>query len=499
MKEVHPLRKWVATVLAAVLLPLSVMAESFTLLGYDSDRSGIDWNTNLFFERMTERTGIQTELTQVKDAAEWIQRKAALTAENAPDGLFKADLTEQDTLRLYQQGVLLDLKPLLDSCAPNLSALLRAHPEWERAISLDNGAIVALPTLNELPNNNALWINQSWLNTLGLSMPTTAEELQTVLTAFRDGDPNGNGTKDEIPLTYTGLWDLKYLSHAFGFVMDDYGLMLDGNTVRFMPTDPANRALVEWLHGLWQEKLLDRSGLTMTDTARAISDPKAAITYGVIIAPTPLTLVPAEALDQYTLLMPLVSGGKQIFRAFPGQVTRGTFAITTACKAPDKLLAWVDTLYGEAGAKLAQNGLDGVEYERHADGSWSWIGAPEEVSRSVLPNATIVNGTAAPTWLSADNQLRFADERTHRLVTELTELHRLTVQPMPPLTLNADDRAAVTALQNRIAPLVDLSMIHWITGEAECNDDAWQQFAAELENEQLDAFLSLWQKQLPNN
>ena len=42
-------------------------------------------------------------------------------------------------------------------------------------------------------------------------------------------------------------------------------------------------------------------------------------------------------------------------------------------------------------------------------------------------------------------------------------------------------------------------MIHWITGEAESNDDAWQQFAAELENEQLDAFLSLWQKQLPNN
>ncbi len=45
-----------------------------------------------------------------------------------------------------------------------------------------------------------LWINVEWLQRLGLSIPETTEELEEVLRAFRDGDPNGNGQRDEIPL-----------------------------------------------------------------------------------------------------------------------------------------------------------------------------------------------------------------------------------------------------------------------------------------------------------
>ncbi|MBE6909887.1 MAG: hypothetical protein E7474_10030 [Ruminococcaceae bacterium] len=45
-----------------------------------------------------------------------------------------------------------------------------------------------------------LWINCDWLETLGLAIPRTTDELRAVLEAFRDGDPNGNGVADEIPL-----------------------------------------------------------------------------------------------------------------------------------------------------------------------------------------------------------------------------------------------------------------------------------------------------------
>ena len=44
------------------------------------------------------------------------------------------------------------------------------------------------------------WINTTWLEALDLEMPTTSEELYDVLVAFRDGDPNGNGIQDEIPM-----------------------------------------------------------------------------------------------------------------------------------------------------------------------------------------------------------------------------------------------------------------------------------------------------------
>ncbi|MFI3207206.1 MAG: hypothetical protein R3Y33_08145, partial [Clostridia bacterium] len=46
-----------------------------------------------------------------------------------------------------------------------------------------------------------LWVYEPWLDTLGLDIPTTTDEFYDMLVAMRDGDPNGNGEADEIPLT----------------------------------------------------------------------------------------------------------------------------------------------------------------------------------------------------------------------------------------------------------------------------------------------------------
>lgn len=45
------------------------------------------------------------------------------------------------------------------------------------------------------------WINKTWLDNLGLKMPTNWDELLTVLRAFKTQDPNKNGKNDEIPMT----------------------------------------------------------------------------------------------------------------------------------------------------------------------------------------------------------------------------------------------------------------------------------------------------------
>ena len=71
--------------------------------------------------------------------------------------------------------MLIDLKPYLETYAPNLTALLKEHPEWEAAITQADGSIVTLPAINQLQNNNAMWINTAWLKKLGLETPTTAE------------------------------------------------------------------------------------------------------------------------------------------------------------------------------------------------------------------------------------------------------------------------------------------------------------------------------------
>ena len=172
---------------------------------------------------MQERTGISFQFRQYTDYDAWTERKnAILKGEDLPDVLFKASLSPREVSRLYSDGYIIDLKPYLEEYAPDLWALLMEHEEWMAAITLEDGSIPALPSFNELQNNNYMWINTSWLQTLKLETPNTAEEFAEVLRAFKTRDPNRNNGSDEIPLTFTSMWDLRFLGHAFGIVDNDY-------------------------------------------------------------------------------------------------------------------------------------------------------------------------------------------------------------------------------------------------------------------------------------
>ena len=196
---------WMLCLLLCVLPALSA-AETFRLAGYENSSAERDWEEMLFFRRMEEKTGIGFTFNQVGELDAWRQGLTALLqGEDAPEVLFKAELSPTVTNELYQQGLLIDLKPYLQEQMPNLSALLADHPEWEEAITLPDGAIAALPGINSLQTNNAMWINRRWLDTLGLETPTTAEELTRVLRLFLNSDPNQNGKQDEIPVTFLSM------------------------------------------------------------------------------------------------------------------------------------------------------------------------------------------------------------------------------------------------------------------------------------------------------
>ncbi len=494
------MRKCLAMMLACLLCfsTAGALAEGFSLAGYDGGSSTAhDWNTNYFFTAMEQLTGLTVTTTQYTEQQAWTKAKQDMLNDDAelPDALFKAELTPTETQELYEAGKLIDLRPYLETTMPNLWALLQANPDWEKAISLPDGAIVALPLINELQNNNALWINKSWLDTLGLSFPTTAEELTEVLRAFRDRDPNGNGKKDEVPLEFLSMWDLRFLGHAFGLVSDDYNLYLDENgQVQTTLTKDENRAFLTWLHSLWEEGLLDTAGFTTADSLRAITDSSATITYGVMLAPTPLSLVPNSALSQYEMLMPLTYEGKQVYRDLLGDVVRGTFAVTSACKDPAQVLSWLDYLYTEEGCRLVQAGEEGVDYQFNSDGTWSWIPANEEVTANVLPNKTLADGGIQPGLSSVSFQLAFDQKETKTLITQLAELKKVSVQPMPLVTLTKEQNERVKDIQADLGAYAEVTMTRFVTGDILINDETWQDFCQNVHDKGIDELISIWQE-----
>lgn len=97
------------------------------------------------------------------------------------------------------EGAFVPLNDLIQEHAPNLRAFFEERPEIASAISAADGNIYYIPYLPDGKYGRAYFMRTDWLETLGLETPQTVEELEAVLIAFRDGDPNGNGVADEVP------------------------------------------------------------------------------------------------------------------------------------------------------------------------------------------------------------------------------------------------------------------------------------------------------------
>lgn len=471
---------------------------SFVMAGYDTEDSRHVWDDNLFFRRMAERTGVDFTFQEVTDAEEWKRTKAGYKASGElPDILFKAELTNEETKSLYEQGVLIDLKPYLAEYAPHLQALLDAHPEWVRAISLPDGAIAALPQINMIPTNNVIWINSTWVNRLKMEMPSTADQFLEVLRAFKTQDPNRNGKNDEIPITFTGLWDLKFLAHAFGVIPNDYGMEVVDGKVVFDYTTDAYREFLNFLRTAYAEGLLDKYGFTSIDTSRQITDSKAAITYGVVFGPTIMNMLPSSAISEYSILV-LEHDGAKKYRSLISEVLPGTFAVTSACKDPGTVLSWVDYLYTEEGCFLASSGLEGDEYEKTSDGSWYWLEDIEYVQNSVLVDSTITEGAAAPVYMSAEYQVSFDDETTRKAVLGLKELKDVSVMPYPQMFIPAEQKQKIAEIWKNLGSWCEIQMTWFVTGEAELNDETWNAFCSEAQTRGADALTEVFQTLLDN-
>lgn len=484
--------------LVLALAPVGAWAgDLFVMAGYDGEGSQHDWAANQFFTRMQERTGISFTFQQHTKRAEWEQAKAAMFSSGPlPDVLFKAALSTDELIRYTESGQLIDLKPLLAENAPNLWALLQQNPGWLKAITLPSGKIGALPSIQEVAPQNAMWINQQWLDQLHLDMPTDLASLREVLTAFRDRDPNGNGKQDEVPFAFLGPWELKLFSHAFGVVANDYNIYLDdAGVVHYWPLEDSFINLARELRSLYADGLLDPDGFATVDALRRISDDKASIRYGAMFSTTPVNLLPFEAAMNYVVIPPFACEGRQIYRDLFGPITRGAFAITSACEDPAALLKWVDILYTEEGAIEAMVGVEGTDYAvDSATGGWDWIGGMANMTLEKLNQLSIYDSGDMPWLFPQDFYSRHEDADVRRLNAEMAMLNQHVVQPFPPYALTSDQSQIVAQLQSQLGPWVDECLARFVLGETDINDETIAAFHQGLVERGVEDMTAFWQE-----
>lgn len=178
----------------AVTFPLS---EKVTFTGMTSFPVGSEPepNNRTIFKRLEEQTNVHIDWTAIQ-SDQWSD-KITLNMSNPntlTDFVFTADFTDSNLLRYADQGVILNLEDYIDNNMPNLQKVFEQYPEYRTMCTDSDGHIWALPWIEQLGSEktaiqtigNMSFINTKWLNFLGLSMPTTVDEFEQVLMAFRD-------------------------------------------------------------------------------------------------------------------------------------------------------------------------------------------------------------------------------------------------------------------------------------------------------------------------
>lgn len=234
-----------------------------------------DWNSTLQFQEYEKRLGIKLDATTYSNEQWSSKYTLMMAADEMPDilALGQQQIARSEMQQYADEGYLLDFSKYLD-IMPNVSRLMEEYPEWAKSITFDNGAIYGFTSLNDNGVSayaEYCFLNQSWLDNLGLERPTTLEEFYNVLKAFKEQDANGNGDPDdEIPFAYAAgrRWGVVPIRYAFG--IDDTREMFDDplwtqkdGKVGLWNTTDNYKEYLKFMHKLYAEGLMNEDAFVV--------------------------------------------------------------------------------------------------------------------------------------------------------------------------------------------------------------------------------------------
>lgn len=338
----------------------------------------------IIYQRIKKETNVNVDWTcYVKDQFIDKRNLVLVKGDGLPDIILNADMSTLDLLKYGTQGVIVPVEDLIEKYMPNLKKILDENQSYRKLITAPDGHIYSFPWIEQLGTGKEAiqaiggmpFINKDWLEQLGLKMPTTTEELENVLTAFKEKIP------DSIPMSFRingGNEDLGFILGAFGYGDNPDHIMVDeNNKVLYSAADEGYKEGIAWLHSLQEKGLIDPEAYTQ-DWATLVAKGKED-RYGVYfgwdnlgVPGTAAAYVPMPALKGPSgeANAPRSSGSAD------GGFQAGRAVITSSCKNLELAAKWIDLMYEPLQSIQNNWGTYGEEgknniFERKEDGTLS--------------------------------------------------------------------------------------------------------------------------------
>ncbi len=428
--------------------PIAKEKTTFSLFGAKNSIQGA-WKDLKFFKIMEQKTNIAFEFdTPTWDV--WNEKKNIVFAGGQyPDVFFGGALSPQEEVRYGSQGILIPLESLIDEYAPNIKKMFEEMPEVKSSVITPDGHIYALPLVNKVFCNETTWYNVEWLNALGVKeVPTTVEGMHDLLLRMKNEDPNGNGQKDEIPLSLCNkgaTFGIQILP-AFGILSQNFYIQDD--KVHYGYLEKNYPEFIKFINTLWKEGLIDSEAF-IQDQPKMISKTKDNKVGLVTISVPQLAynITDLNLAKNYPLL-PAMSSSKSGSRLAPMTtgIGRGAFSITSNCKNPEMLIRWIDYVYSEEGSMLVHFGEEGDLFKYLDNGLKQYIQPADGRSIEEYRGGTITPdcGTPVPKWVREENEIKWDDPfQQYRVDTIGSELRQYSQVPLPDMYFTNEEQLKI--------------------------------------------------------
>lgn len=406
--------------------------------------------------------------------ADWGDRKTILlTGGELPDAFMGSIcFTESDILTNI--GTFIALDDYIDEYMPNFKRILESDSTMRALATSADGHIYGLPSRKPCRPTvaNQMFINQTWLDNLGLEMPATYDEFVDVLRAFREQDANGNGDpNDEIPYGEGYADSVMLFCLPFGVTPGGDGTysmtVKDGRAV-FIPTSEEYKEGIAAMRKCYAEGLIDAEIFVQDDSMRDAKLMNPTPVIGCAPGWTADSTFGANA-DQYTAL-PALKGpdGKQYISSDPEHwnYSRYEFVVTSSCKDPGRLLSWIDKFYTEDASIQNYYGAFGIGVEKGEEaGTYTVLGPKEGMSADTCAWVYSLRDFG-PKYVADgfNDKVTYAEENGDAAKLELDRsMKKYAAEAYPNVSYTAEQLVKLETLYSDISSYIGMNQAAWVT------------------------------------
>lgn len=475
-------------------------------------------------QELEDKCGVEIEWEQIY--SDWATVKATrFAAGDIPDLLFNATIDSDYTT---YSGLFEDLAPLIETSAPNIKTMFEEEPDTKVLAQTMEGEIYGIPKFQgKWPETNTvMFINQKWLDNLGLETPKTFSELKTVLQAFKTQDANGNGdVNDEIPIDFNAYggnnawfnsaYSLTNLIGAMGIQLTDWGIdgyFAEDGQIKNYAVDERYKLFIKYLSDLYAEGLINENAITNDYSAyQSLSrgDENGNALVGVVFGWEETDKFGPELYKEYTALAPLdydidCESGTYDTRwrnDYTGlNMGSNRVCMSSKCSNKEAAMAFIDAFY-ETTASV-ESLFGGV-----TDGC---IEKVSETSYKVLPpqDANTDAGTWKWTSTFADNgpmyirrniEIEMSEDMTNALKERevyadvIAKATKEDTYPQMFMKYSAEEQNNMAITQANVNNIIDNYWSLWLTGASDIDAD-WDTYIESVNAAGLPELLSMRQK-----